>query len=99
MNVEWYNSHMIKRSIETLAQKWKEANAYDPRLDPNATGWYFPGQQELLAADSLPPMSEGPYLNSEEMVRLIEEGIAETGREIASTALKDTINISDAYNN
>lgn len=89
---------MIKRSIETLAQKWQDANAYDPRLDPNATGWYFPGQRDLLTANPLPPMNEGPYLNSEEMVELIEKGIVETEREIASTALKDTIDVSDTYN-
>jgi hypothetical protein len=88
---------MIKRSIETLVQKYKDANAYDPRLDPNATGWYFPGQRDLLTADPLPPTNEGPYLDSGEMVRLIEEGIAEAEREIASTALKDTVGMSDSY--
>jgi len=88
---------MIKRSIESLAQKWKDANAYDPRLDPNATGWYFPGQRDLLAADPLPPIGEGPYLDSNQMVELIEKGIAVTEREIASTALKDTIDMSDTY--
>jgi hypothetical protein len=81
---------MLKRSIETLIQKYKDANAYDPRLDPNRTGWYFPGQRDLTA-DPLPPIDEGPYLDSEEMVRLIEEGIAKTEREIASTALTATV--------
>lgn len=89
---------MIKRSIETLAQKYKDANAYDPRMDPDATGWYFPGRQDLLTADPLPPLNEDPHLDSEEMIRLIEEGINATQREIASVALGDTVDISDLYN-
>ncbi len=88
---------MLKRSVEKLIQKYNEANAYDPRLDPRATGWYFPGQWDL-GADPLPPKDEGPYPDSEEMIRLIDEGIAETEREIASqsekiasTALNNTV--------
>ena len=89
---------MLKRSIDTLVQKFNEINAYDRRLDPKGTGWYFPGEWDSTV-DSLPPSGESPYPESDEMIRLIDEGIAETEREMATysrtiavTALKDTIN-------
>lgn len=42
----------------------------------HATGWYFPGA--LDPGEMIPalPDDNSPYLDAEEMVRLIEEGIA-----------------------
>lgn len=94
-----YNSNMLKRSVEKLIQRYNDANAYDPRLDPKGTGWYFPGQWNM-SDDPVPLTIEGSNLDADEMVELIEEGIARTEREmasqsqkIASAALNDTVEL------
>ncbi|MFZ2836372.1 MAG: hypothetical protein WAZ21_03555 [Candidatus Saccharimonadales bacterium] len=96
---------MLKRRIESFIEKITQPDTYDPRNDPDASGWYFPGhlpgQQEAIP--QLIPDGEYSYPDSDVMVQMIEEGIAETNRELAaasqelgSVALNDTIQPPDS---
>lgn len=95
---------MLKQNIETFIEKITRIDTdNDLRDAADATGWYFPGHLPGQRGEAIPDIIPGggsSYLDSDEdeMVQLIEEGITETDRGLAtasqglaSVALNDTV--------
>ena len=91
---------MSKSRIKTFIEKISQTDQNDPRTDSWPSGWYFPGHGPNSIPEEVPPIPHNSQmrLSNDEMVQLIEDGIAETERESAihdqelgSIALSDTV--------